>query len=121
MPALLDKGGSSSCFALSNGPSPSCLLHRPLCGNPQPNFEFVVAVWASVARNLGAVSTTSSLSLRLIGGAVVLWTLLVSLLGQHAYVERHVPNVDVAFWQECILAVSKGHLANYHDITQSHP
>ena len=40
------------------------------------------------------------LVLRLCGGAVVLWTLLVSLLGQHAYVERHVPNVDVAFWQE---------------------
>ncbi|CAL1134172.1 unnamed protein product [Cladocopium goreaui] len=37
---------------------------------------------------------------RLCGGAVVLWTLLVSLLGQHAYVERHVPNVDVAFWQD---------------------
>lgn len=58
-------------------------------------------------QNLGAVSTIS-LSLRLIGGAVVLWTLLVSLLGQHAYVERHVPNVDVAFWQACIFGSIKG-------------
>ena len=30
---------------------------------------------------------------------MVLWTLLVSLLGHHSYVERHAPTVDVAFWQ----------------------
>lgn len=24
----------------------------------------------------------------------------MALLGQHAYVERYVPNLDVAFWQE---------------------
>eukprot|EP00913_Durusdinium_trenchii_P011601 g10895.t1 len=42
-------------------------------------------------------SPTLSLLWLLCGGIVVLWTLLVSLLGQHSYVERHVPNPGMDF------------------------
>ncbi|CAK9018043.1 unnamed protein product [Durusdinium trenchii] len=50
------------------------------------------------ARFVEIRSPTLSLLWLLCGGIVVLWTLLVSLLGQHSYVERHDRSVDGTWW-----------------------
>merc|ERR1740138_1119839 len=52
------------------------------------------------ARYVEVRSPVLSLLWLLCGVGIVLYTLIHSLLGQHNYVHREVPNLDVTFWQD---------------------
>merc|ERR1711879_1075245 len=52
------------------------------------------------ARYVEVRSPVLSLVWLICGIAIVTYTLIHSLLGQHNYVHREVPNMDVTFWQD---------------------
>lgn len=52
------------------------------------------------ARYVAVKSPVLSLLWMLSGAIIVFYTLIHSFLGQHNYVHREVPNLDVTFWQD---------------------
>eukprot|EP00929_Paragymnodinium_shiwhaense_P039116 TRINITY_DN20570_c0_g1_i2.p1 TRINITY_DN20570_c0_g1~~TRINITY_DN20570_c0_g1_i2.p1 ORF type:complete len:367 (-),score=50.66 TRINITY_DN20570_c0_g1_i2:78-1094(-) len=62
-----------------------------------------VAKWLPpfyTARYVEIRSPVLSLLWLICGAGIVLYTLVHSLLGEHNYVQREVPNMDVTFWQD---------------------